>query len=37
MLLKLILPNSTRINIINIYLPPYTSLKKRNIQDSVAT
>ena len=28
---KLLLPNSTRINIINIYLPPYQSLLKRNI------
>lgn len=30
---KLILPNSTRINIINIYIPPTTSLKKRNITE----
>jgi exonuclease III len=32
MLLKLLLPNSTRINIINVYIPPYTSLLKRNIK-----
>ena len=34
---KLILPDNTRINIINIYIPPTTSLTKRNITEDMAT
>jgi hypothetical protein len=33
---KVILPNSTRINIINVYIPPITSLTKRNITEQSA-
>jgi exonuclease III len=35
--MKIILPNSNRINIINIYLPPTSSLTKRNIPEDQAT
>jgi hypothetical protein len=31
------LPNSERINVVNIYLPPTASLKKRYIPESEAT
>lgn len=34
---KIILPNSQRINVINTYIPPATSLKKRHILESDAT
>jgi hypothetical protein len=34
---KIILPNSERINIINIYLPPTSSLTKQNIPEEQAT
>ena len=34
---KIILPNSQRINIVNIYIPPMTSLTKRNILETHAT
>jgi hypothetical protein len=36
-LVKLLLPNSTRINIFNIYIPPASSLRKRNITEQTAT
>ena len=32
-LVKLLLPNSTRINIFNIYIPPTSSLRKQNITE----
>jgi len=35
--MKIILPNSERINIINKYLPPTSSLTKRNIPEEQAT
>jgi endonuclease/exonuclease/phosphatase family metal-dependent hydrolase len=34
---KLMLPNSQRINIVNIYLPPAQSLKRRAITEAQAT
>jgi Endonuclease/Exonuclease/phosphatase family. len=34
---KIILPNSQRMNIVTIYLPPTSSLKKRNITEETAT
>jgi exonuclease III len=34
---KITLPNSQRINIVNVYLPPASSLKKRNIPEAQAT
>ena len=34
---KLMLPNSQRINIVNIYLPPAQSLKCRTITEAQAT
>ena len=35
--IKILLPNSTRINIFNIYIPPYQSLLKRHIQQNTTT
>jgi exonuclease III len=34
---KIILPNSQRINVVNVYIPPATSLTKRNILETHAT
>jgi exonuclease III len=34
---KLTLPNSERINVVNVYLPPATSLKRRAITEAEAT
>jgi hypothetical protein len=34
---KIILPNSLRINVVNVYIPPATSLIKRNILETHAT
>jgi hypothetical protein len=31
--MKLVLPNSQRVNIINVYLPPTSSLARRNITE----
>jgi hypothetical protein len=31
------LPNSQRVNVINVYLPPTSSLKRRNITEAEAT
>jgi hypothetical protein len=35
--MKIALPNSQRINVINIYLPPPSSLAKRKIPETEAT
>jgi Endonuclease-reverse transcriptase len=35
--LKITLPNSQRINVVNVYLPPTTSLKRRDITEAQAT
>jgi exonuclease III len=37
LLTKLILPNSQRINIVNVYLPPTSSLTRRDITETHAT
>lgn len=34
---KIILPNSQRVNVVNVYLPPTTSLRRRDITDQHAT
>jgi exonuclease III len=34
---KLTLPNSQRVNVINVYLPPSQSLKRRAITETEAT
>ena len=34
---RLILPTSQRVNIINVYLPPLSSLLRRNITEAQAT
>lgn len=36
-LTKLILPNSQRINVVNVYLPPTSSLTRRGIAEAQAT
>jgi exonuclease III len=35
--LKITLPNSQRINVVNVYLPPTASLKRRDITEAQAT
>jgi Endonuclease/Exonuclease/phosphatase family len=37
LLTKLILPTSKRVNIVNVYLPPTSSLTRRGIAESLAT
>jgi hypothetical protein len=34
---KIILPNSQRVNIVNVYLPPTSSLARRDILETHAT
>ena len=34
---KIILPDSKRINVVNVYIPPTTSLENRHIQELQAT
>ena len=34
---KVILPNSQRVNIVNVYIPPTSSLARRDIQENHAT
>jgi hypothetical protein len=36
-LTKLILPTSERINVVNVYLPPTSSLARRDITEQAAT
>ena len=37
LLTKLVLPNSQRINVVNVYIPPTSSLTCRDITEAQAT